>query len=143
MIQKHHIQTIDHVSDWQEAIRLAALPLEADQYITHDYVDKMIQNVKDMGPYIVISNDIAIPHARPEDGVLKTAVALLKLKNRVQFAPNIAINTVLVLAGSSNGSHINILKDISTILSNKANYQKLIDTDDVDVLYEVINGKEG
>lgn len=143
MIEKQHIQTIEQVVDWKEAIRLAAQPLLNDHYITANYIEKMIQNVRDMGPYIVISNDIAIPHARPEDGVLKTAVALLKTHQRVEFAPGKAINTILVLAGSSNGSHINILKDISIILSNKANYQKLIDTNDVDVLYEVINGKEG
>ncbi|TXT17234.1 MAG: PTS system ascorbate-specific IIA component [Erysipelotrichaceae bacterium] len=95
-----------------------------------------------MGPYIVISNDIAIPHARPEDGVLKTAVALLKLKDRVVFSPEKSVNTILVLAGSSNGSHINILRDISMILSNKENYQKLIDADDVNVLYTILNGKE-
>lgn len=143
MIYKHHIQTVDKVSNWQEAIRLAAQPLLSDHYITDHYIEKMIQNVTDMGPYIVISNDIAIPHARPEDGVIKSAVALLKVKQRVRFSDDKALNTILVLAGSSNGSHINILKNISVILSEKVNYQKLIDTDDVDVLYDILNGKEG
>jgi mannitol/fructose-specific phosphotransferase system IIA component (Ntr-type) len=52
------------------------------------------------------------------------------------------VNTILVLAGSSNGSHINMLKSISTILSNKENYQKLIEANDVNVLYRILNGKE-
>lgn len=143
MIKKEHIRTVDSVKDWEEAIRVASIPLIEDQSITEHYVEKMIKNVHDMGPYIVISKDIAIPHARPEDGALKTAVALLKIKNRISFSPEKSVNTILVLAGSSNGSHINILRDISMILSNKENYQKLIDTDDVNVLYEILNGKEG
>ncbi|KAF0223508.1 MAG: transcriptional antiterminator [Erysipelotrichaceae bacterium] len=142
MIKKEHIKTIESVGSWEEAIWIASEPLLQDQSITEQYVQKMISNVREMGPYIVISNDIAIPHARPEDGVLKTAVALLKLKDRVVFSPEKSVNTILVLAGSSNGSHINILRDISMILSNKENYQKLIDADDVNVLYTILNGKE-
>ena len=83
MIKKEHIKSIESVQNWEEAIRIAAESLLQDQSITENYVQKMISNVREMGPYIVISNDIAIPHARPEDGVLKTAVAILKLKNRV------------------------------------------------------------
>ena len=143
MIKKQHIKTADSVLNWEEAIRKAAEPLLQDQSITTQYVDKMIANVHEMGPYIVISKDIAIPHARPEDGVLKTAIALLKLKKRVSFTPEKSVNTILVLAGSNNGSHINMLRNISMILSNKENYQKLIDADDVNVLYEILNGKEG
>jgi len=143
MIKKEHIKTVESVLNWEEAIRIAAQPLLQDNSITEHYVEKMIANVNDMGPYIVISKDIAIPHARPEDGALKTGIALLKLKQRVSFTPDKSVNTILVLAGSSNGSHINILKDISMILSNKENYQKLIDADDVNVLYEILNGKEG
>lgn len=143
MIKKEHIKSIESVQNWEEAIRIAAESLLQDQSITENYVQKMISNVREMGPYIVISNDIAIPHARPEDGVLKTAVAILKLKNRVVFSPEKSVNTILVLAGSSNGSHINILRDISMILSDKENYQKLIDADDVNVLYEILNRKEG
>jgi len=142
MIKKEHIKIIESVRDWEDAIRVASIPLLEDQSITQGYVEKMISNVQEMGPYIVISNDIAIPHARPEDGVLNAAVALLKIRNRVTFTNDKHVNTILVLAGSSNGSHINMLKSISTILSNKENYQKLIEANDVNVLYRILNGKE-
>jgi mannitol operon transcriptional antiterminator len=142
MIKKEHIRIIESVRDWEDAIRVASIPLLEDNSITQGYVEKMISNVHDMGPYIVISNDIAIPHARPEEGVLKAAVALLKIRNRVTFTNGKKVNVILVLAGASNGSHINMLKSISTILSNKENYQKLIDANDVNVLYGILNGKE-
>lgn len=39
--------------------------------IKESYIDAMVNTVKNMGPYIVIAPGIAMPHAAPEDGVLK------------------------------------------------------------------------
>ena len=102
----------------------------------------MIENVLKMGPYIVISNDIAIPHARPEDGVFESDISILKLKERVEFTPDKHLNIIIVLAGSNNDSHIKYLKRVSEILSNKQNYQTLVDTVDIDVMNDLFNRKE-
>lgn len=139
MIKLEHIQVLDKVKDWKEAIKVAANPLLKNNIITENYVEKMIENVIKMGAYIVISKDIAIPHARPEDGASKTAVSLLKLRNRVKFAEDKNVNVILALASSNSDDHTTILKNISTILLNKDNYNKLIETYDIEEIYELFN----
>lgn len=142
MIKLEHIQFLDHVENWQESIRVAADPLLKSGIITENYVEKMIENVIKMGAYIVISNDIALPHARPEDGAKQTAISLLKLKNRVRFTEDKSVNVILALASSSNENHINTLKNISTVLSDKINYKKLMEAESIEELYCLFNRRE-
>ena len=39
----------------------------------------------ELGPYIVITEHVALPHARPESGALEPAVGITVLKDSVEF----------------------------------------------------------
>ncbi|MFB8734775.1 PTS sugar transporter subunit IIA [Bacillus sp. SL00103] len=43
----------------------------------------MIQSVDQNGPYIVIAPQVAIPHARPEDGVNELSMSLMTFEQPV------------------------------------------------------------
>ena len=45
----------------------------------------MIETVEKIGPYIVLAPKVAVPHARPERGVNKLGISLLKLNKEVDF----------------------------------------------------------
>ncbi|MDD3404207.1 MAG: PTS sugar transporter subunit IIA, partial [Hespellia sp.] len=55
----------EEMSDWKEAIRLVAQPLLENGCIEERYIDAMIRNVIENGPYIIIMPGLAMPHARP------------------------------------------------------------------------------
>lgn len=138
-LKKEFIQVKDSVKDWKEAIMIASKPLLDDKIITENYQKKMIENVNTMGPYIVLSKDIALPHARPEDGANKSALSILKLKNRVNFSNDKDVNVIITLACSNDNDHIKTLKYISEKLSNKETYADLIKTDDVNEIFDILN----
>lgn len=142
MIKYENINIRDSAKDWVEAVKIAAEPLLSDGTITENYVEKMIQTVRELGAYIVISKDVAIPHARPEDGAERTAISLLKLKNRVAFTPEKEVNTIIVLASSNSDTHIQLLKSLSLLLSQKEKYNALIESVDKDEIFRIFNGKE-
>ncbi|GAA3316662.1 hypothetical protein GCM10020331_013320 [Ectobacillus funiculus] len=75
------------VSDWKEAIRIAAKPLLTNESIKQQYIDTIISNYNYDEPYIILGSHVAIPHASPENGVNKTAMSLLSLKEGVYFFP--------------------------------------------------------
>lgn len=50
--------------DWQTAIRKAAQPLVDHKKVKAAYVDEIINGVLEMGPYIVITKHVALPHAK-------------------------------------------------------------------------------
>ncbi|MDQ0177799.1 BglG family transcription antiterminator [Bacillus chungangensis] len=137
LLTKDYIQFIERLDSWEEAIRCAAQPLVEKQYITEAYEEAMIQNVKELGPYIVIAPGIAIPHARPEYGVKKLGMSFLRIKEPVSFTdqPEHQVQLMIVLAAIDNETHLKALAQLTTLLTNKSNINRLIETNDTnDVL---------
>ena len=79
-----HIQCNVEANTWQEAIVQSALPLLQEKIITQVYIDQMIRNVEENGPYIVIAPGFALPHESPI-GTKKMAMNLIRLKHPVLF----------------------------------------------------------
>lgn len=136
--KQNYVQIVDSVDSWESAIRLVAEPLILDKVITENYREQMIRNVEKLGPYIVISQDVAIPHARPEDGAFESAISILKLKERISFGNDKKVNTIIALASSNDDDHIETLKFISITLSDKERYDRLIQSEDVETIYELM-----
>lgn len=74
------VQVLPEVADWRAGITEAAKPLLKNGSITEKYIDAMIQKVESFGPFIHICPDVALPHARPEDGVNQLGMSLLKIQ---------------------------------------------------------------
>lgn len=142
-ILKDSIQLIDSVSSWEEAIRISTEPLLKGGYIKESYVDAMINGVKEFGPYIVIAPMIAMPHARPECGALKIGISILKLKEPVSFTDDgeNQAKILFALSAAESESHIHILSDICTLLSDEEVYQKIINCEDYEELLSLLKVK--
>jgi mannitol/fructose-specific phosphotransferase system IIA component (Ntr-type) len=130
------VQFKKEIHDWKEAIRVAAEPLLKKKSIEIDYVETMIENVEKYGPYIVIMPRVAMPHARPENGVNLLGLSLLLLEKSVEFDGQKSANVFLVLAAPDSDSHLTLLSELSTVLSNDEkvndlisakNYQQIVD----------------
>ncbi|ASB91008.1 Protein-N(pi)-phosphohistidine--sugar phosphotransferase [Bacillus sonorensis] len=61
LLTEKTIQMAERTESWEEAIRLAAKPLLDQELIKEHYIDAMIDNVKTLGPYMIIGPEIAIP----------------------------------------------------------------------------------
>ena len=87
----------------------------------------IIENVKNLGPYIVIGPEIAIPHARPEAGVNQVGMSLLKLQNPVQFSEDGSkpVTLLICLAAVDNSTHLKALSQLTKILSDKEAFASL------------------
>lgn len=79
-----HIQCDIEAKDWKEAIVQSAMPLLKEKIITQIYIDQMIRNVEENGPYIVLAPGFALPHESPM-GTKKMAMNLIRLKHPVNF----------------------------------------------------------
>ena len=62
LLPSTHIQLDVECVTWQEAVRLSALPLLEYGYIEERYINAMIHNIEENGPYIVLSDGFAVPH---------------------------------------------------------------------------------
>lgn len=121
LIRKETIALGLEVNDWRDAVRKAGQLLIDDGSITEEYVDGAIENVKELGPYIVITKGIALPHATNKVGVNRTAMSLITLKNPVNFGNknNDPVDTVFMLATTDSTSHLGALQDLSEFLGDE------------------------
>lgn len=71
LLTKEKINFTNRELTWQEAIELAAQPLLDKHEIEERYIKAIIDKVEAFGPYIDLGLGIALPHARPEEGVKK------------------------------------------------------------------------
>ncbi|WP_226672310.1 BglG family transcription antiterminator [Rossellomorea aquimaris] len=141
LLTEQTIQLKDRVTSWEEAIRVASQPLVDQQSIRPDYVDAMIANVKELGPYIVIAPNIAIPHARPETGVEQLGMSFLRLEEPVYFSEKEKhrAQLIIVLAAIDNQTHLKALAQLTELLSNEGNVEKLIAANDQETVIKLIN----
>ncbi len=114
------LEIIDTVGNWREVVRKCGKMLSDRGCIEERYIQKMIKTCEELGPYIVIAPGVAIPHAAPEDGARELGVALLVIKNGVNFGShNDPVYVVLAFATPDRQAHLGILKEISQILDGE------------------------
>lgn len=80
-----HIELDVECKDWKDAVRKSAKKLLQLGYIEERYIDAMIENIEENGPYIVLSKGFAVPHEGLEQGSIKVGMNLIRLKNPVSF----------------------------------------------------------
>lgn len=141
LLFKSEIQFKDRVNDWKEAIKLAAQPLLDRNIIQPSYVDAMIETVETVGPYIVITPHVAIPHARPERGVNQLGMSLLHLTQPVEFVEgneDTSANIIIVLAAVDNKTHLKALRQLTELLGDDENIAEMIHATSVDEMTQLI-----
>lgn len=115
---------------WEEAIEDVAKPLVENSVIEPRYITAMIDSVKEFGAYIVIGKNLALAHARPEDGVNQLGISVLTLKEPVIFGhdDNDPVKIVFCLAAVDSYSHLNIMKELVALIHDESKVEKLIKT---------------
>lgn len=125
------------VSSWKKAISIAAEPLLKQGYIQEEYIFKMIENVEANGPYIIISEYFALPHANPDNGVVKTGMSMLHLEEPVDILGKPA-KVIVVLASKGNEQHLKALSQLTKLFSDKKNKEQVMIATDVNEIAEPI-----
>ncbi|WP_010274943.1 PTS sugar transporter subunit IIA [Paenibacillus senegalensis] len=113
--------------DAADAIRKAGQLLVDSGAAKSRYIDAMLNSYEDKGPYFVLAPHIALPHAKPEDGVNEASVSMLRLKHPIAFGhqKNDPVHLVFALGASSSSEHIALLRRLTTLLSNPSQVEQL------------------
>lgn len=127
-----HIQIVDNTAHWQEAVETVARPLLDFGFITPAYVQKIFADYENSGPYFVIAPGIAMPHARPQDGVLKQGLSLLVVRQGVNFeCENDPVRIIVMLCATDSNSHVTMLSKLAEILGDAEAVMALSQATDV------------
>ncbi|EML9805143.1 transcription antiterminator [Clostridioides difficile] len=137
LINAERVNIIKNVRDWKEAIKIASKPLLEDNPIEELYIENMIKSVEKYGPYIVLADRFALPHASSKEGVNKLAMSLLIVEDEVDLLGK-PVNIFMVLAAVDNTTHIRALASLSEMMYEEENVKLIINGDKSSIL-ELIN----
>lgn len=120
LLPKEAIAVAVEADDREDAVRAAGRLLVASGAIESRYVDAMCDALETLGPYCVIAPGVALPHAKPDDGVLRTAISLVTLREPVTFghATNDPVRLVIALAPLDKEAHLAALQELAGRLSD-------------------------
>lgn len=108
LVENNSIRLNQEATTWQDAVRKATNPLVEKGTVEARYVDAIIASTEHYGPYYILMPGMAMPHARPEDGVNKDSFSLITLKEPVTFSDGKEVHVLLTLAATSSDIHLSI-----------------------------------
>lgn len=136
LLKRENVQICEKADDWRDAIRISVLPLENGGYAEPRYKEEIIKNLEKLGPYIIIADDVALPHARPEQGAIQTQMAVTLFRQAVAFGGEDATARLFIsLAANDSESHLNALMQMSDLLGDEAVLNDILTAETEDELF--------
>ena len=117
LLKKENVKFIEKTEDWKEAILQSGNLLVSNRKVTSEYVKEMIELVEKHGPYIVIEEGIAMPHAGISENVLETGISLLVVKEKVELPEGRNANIFLSFAAKNKNDNIDIMNDLFELIT--------------------------
>lgn len=114
LMEEGIIQVDVEAKDREEAIILSYEPMLKKGYITQGYVEEIIKDLRRLGPYIVITKHIALPHTKAEAGALKTGLGITVLKEPIVFKnqENDPVKYIFSLSATEHERHLQAMSEL-------------------------------
>lgn len=106
---------------WEDTVeKIGQLLVEAGK-TEPAYTEAMKNTIRELGAYAVIAPGIAMPHARPEDGVREPCFALITLATPVCFGSpeNDPVDIVVAFGATDKHKHVKVLRYIGELFGNQ------------------------
>ncbi len=143
MLKLENVQILQRVHGWEQAVQVAVQPLVDGGYAEPRYIDGIIANAHELGPYFVLCPDLALLHARPEQGALKQQLAVTVLREPVRFkeeGPDVRVLVTLVATDSD--SHIDVMRQLAMMFGDPANIANVAEAATEHEIYDLFLSQE-
>lgn len=126
-------------SDWQQAIDYSMEVLLQKGYVTSCYIDAIKKTTQETGPYYILAPFVAMPHARPECGAIKTGLSLTLLNTAVAFGENKEpVKLLIGLSAADSDEHIGAIQALSEMFCEESKIDALLNASTERQLMDII-----
>ncbi|MEE9727541.1 BglG family transcription antiterminator [Listeria seeligeri] len=111
---------------WRQAIKVGTKCLEDLSIIEPSYHEKIIENLKTYGPYMVIAPGVAIAHAGANDGVLMDGLGVTVIEDGILFYDRYEepVHVIFTLALNTKEAH-SIVEQLMKLALNEEKMNKI------------------
>lgn len=140
MLKRENVQIVDSCRDWKDAVHVAVQPLVDGGYVKPEYIDAIIETAEKLGPYFVLVPDLALLHARPEQGVIKKQLAVTVLRKGVEFKRGERCRVLVTLAAEDSDSHIDVMRILAGMFADPAIIEAAATSETSDEIFNLFVG---
>ena len=139
-LDKRSVAVGAEADDWRMAVEICGDLLVSSGAAEDDYVPAMVRTVEELGPYAVIAPGVAIPHARPEDGVKKVGLSLAILAEPVEFGSreNDPVDLVFGFTTTDADAHVELIQALADFIEKEENLKELRNATTVEEVLEIM-----
>ncbi|WP_271001643.1 BglG family transcription antiterminator [Listeria seeligeri] len=111
---------------WRRAIKVGTKCLEDLSIVEPSYHEKIIENLKTYGPYMVIAPGVAIAHAGANDGVLMDGLGVAVIEDGILFYDRYEepVHVIFTLALNTKEAH-SIVEQLMKLALNEEKMNKI------------------
>ncbi|WP_158138192.1 PTS sugar transporter subunit IIA [Vibrio metschnikovii] len=122
------------------ALELACSTLIAQGKVNKSYLDAIKEKHQEIGAYYVLAPKIAMPHARPEDGVNDAGLQVTIFKHGVDLESedNGDVYLSVTLAAVDSDSHIQTIVALSELFQNDDDINAIISAESKDDIVKIL-----
>lgn len=126
---------------WEAAVERGGELLENIHATDHQYTEAMKRSIVENGPYVVIAPNIALLHARPEEGVKKVCMSLQIIHSGVRFGyeGRDPVKLVFAFGAIDSQSHLSALQQLMELFNNEPLLDKLKSSKDSSEAVSLLN----
>ncbi|MBA8760802.1 PTS transporter subunit EIIA [Staphylococcus schleiferi subsp. coagulans] len=140
LISENSVLLNQQATTWEEAVRIATKPLVESGAVEAGYTDAIISSTQHYGPYYLLMEGMAMPHARPEDGVKRDAFSLVTFDQPIPFSDGKTAQAFVVLAATSSEIHTTLaIPQIVAVFEIENIIQKLVAANTIEEVLAIID----
>lgn len=119
-------QLEDTLPDWERALYSTAFPLVERGSIDETYVQAVVERLKEAGPYMFLTDDLILAHARPENGVKHMDLSIGIVPDGIAFTKDKTARIIFLLVVEDQQKHMGILRDIRKTMATKEQVNEIV-----------------
>ncbi len=103
-------------------------------------MDAIFRSHEELGPYYVVGPSMAMPHARPEDGVNRLSLAITVIQQGVHFDSegNDPVKMLVTLAATDSESHVGAIAQLAELFMNEEHVEQICNAQTIEDVLAVI-----
>ncbi|EIN5952037.1 PTS sugar transporter subunit IIA [Vibrio cholerae] len=140
LITSDVIRIYPNAADWKDAVQKSCQALIDNGAVEPRYVDAIFRSHEELGPYYVVGPSMAMPHARPEDGVKRLSLAITVIQQGVHFDSegNDPVKMLVTLAATDSESHVGAITQLAELFMNEEHVEQICNAQTIEDVLAVI-----
>ncbi|EKF9765096.1 PTS sugar transporter subunit IIA [Vibrio cholerae] len=140
LITSDVIRIYPNAADWKDAVQKSCRALIDNGAVEPRYVDAIFRSHEELGPYYVVGPSMAMPHARPEDGVNRLSLAITVIQQGVHFDSegNDPVKMLVTLAATDSESHVGAIAQLAELFMNEEHVEQICNAQTIEDVLAVI-----